>query len=923
MRTESALPSLRFSEYPDHAVVLEVREVERGSRVVETVCPRDWTSAQAEAWLDWADATPHDLPQMTLAPVPADEALNGAISAYASRLMNWGHALGYFSDVPQAYEFQRELTVTLLGGLAAPALSLKDGHRRHPLAGDRLPDAPEPRYAALEDYACTRELQDLLVAARSEEIARSTRDQLHAALSDISAAIARTEGEHRASLQANPALARAALKARRLGASDALIRLAIQSSQNLTEDSALPDWSRQVVHADAPLSGAKIITAARDLIAAGDPSGRLAAQTMLESGRLWIAFDPADAEALDNAFIAPRAAINAWAFQTGNGFDVEGFTACTALWTVALDIETAIAYAATPEADERLRRLRPLGLTVAGLSELLTAKGFVADEGLDVAASLMALLDAQSRLTSAQLARTLGAFEGFAADKDALVSHLSQTLYRLSPLKAADLKAHSLTALQDALRAAKTTGLRNVQTTALFEDADLSLRLGVTLGDTPLARLTGYLETEDGTPVDILHPAVHASLKAGEIDIVRRHLLGARTLHDAPHIHAQALKAKGLSDFEVSHLETALITATRLEDVFSASVLDADFIKDVWGLSDDDLNAPTFNLLSVMGFSDGDIAAAQAYVFGHADLSGCGDLDEATRARLTLANLKTRMALRQRLEAFASAPSVAPVSLDWDQAAPEALKIMAKMAGNGLRAIGLNRRAAPQSLTLDIPEYEEARRPVESPREAPTVQKVIEKIIERERSRQKLPDRRKGYIQKASVGGHKVYIHTGEYEDGALGEIFIDMHKEGAAFRSLMNNFAISVSIGLQYGVPLDEFVDAFVFTRFEPAGPVSGNDSIKSATSILDYIFRELAISYLNRDDLSNADPDALNADGLGQGHGLGQNLGQLQSENEGIAASHLISKGFMRGQPDNLVVVPFAKKKTDDTSGPSSEAQ
>ena len=132
--------------------------------------------------------------------------------------------------------------------------------------------------------------------------------------------------------------------------------------------------------------------------------------------------------------------------------------------------------------------------------------------------------------------------------------------------------------------------------------------------------------------------------------------------------------------------------------------------------------------------------------------------------------------------------------------------------------------------------------------ETRAVERVVEKVIERDRTRRKLPDRRKGYIQKAAVGGHKVYIHTGEYDDGELGEIFIDMHKEGAAFRSLMNNFAIAISIGLQYGVPLDEFVDAFVFTRFEPAGRVTGNDSIRSATSILDYIFRELGVSYLDR---------------------------------------------------------------------------
>lgn len=149
-------------------------------------------------------------------------------------------------------------------------------------------------------------------------------------------------------------------------------------------------------------------------------------------------------------------------------------------------------------------------------------------------------------------------------------------------------------------------------------------------------------------------------------------------------------------------------------------------------------------------------------------------------------------------------------------------------------------------------------------------QKVVERIIVKEavRShREKLPHRRKGYTQKAIVGGHKVYLRTGEYDDGSLGEIFIDMHKEGAGFRAMMNNFAIAVSVGLQYGVPLEEFVDAFTFTRFEPAGTVQGNDSIKNATSILDYVFRELAISYLDRTDLAHVPPQGARFDDLGEG--------------------------------------------------------
>ena len=176
-------------------------------------------------------------------------------------------------------------------------------------------------------------------------------------------------------------------------------------------------------------------------------------------------------------------------------------------------------------------------------------------------------------------------------------------------------------------------------------------------------------------------------------------------------------------------------------------------------------------------------------------------------------------------------------------------------------------------------------------------ERIVERIIERTPGRRRLPDRRKGYIQKAIVGGHKVYLHTGEFDDGEIGEVFIDMHKEGAAFRSLMNNFAIAVSLGLQYGVPLEEFVDAYVFTRFDPSGPVQGNDQIKHATSILDYIFRELAISYLGRTDLAHMDPQESSVDAIGRG---------VQGEKVQEEAARLISKGFSRSTvSDNLVVL------------------
>jgi len=188
---------------------------------------------------------------------------------------------------------------------------------------------------------------------------------------------------------------------------------------------------------------------------------------------------------------------------------------------------------------------------------------------------------------------------------------------------------------------------------------------------------------------------------------------------------------------------------------------------------------------------------------------------------------------------------------------------------------------------------------------------VVEKIVERVtvlRERERMPDRRKGYTQKAVVGGHKVYLRTGEYDDGRLGEIFIDMHKEGAALRSIINNFAIAVSLGLQYGVPLEEYVDAFTFTRFEPQGPVQGNDSIKYATSILDYVFRELAVSYLERFDLAHVDPgEAGGFDALGKG----------VEEGKPAPATNYVSKGLTRSRTDRLSVVRGVASPTPAAGG------
>jgi ribonucleoside-diphosphate reductase alpha chain len=438
---------------------------------------------------------------------------------------------------------------------------------------------------------------------------------------------------------------------------------------------------------------------------------------------------------------------------------------------------------------------------------------------------------------SAKLAQANGVYEDFAAERDQRLADLTGRLKAAQGLAKGEARDAAISALKAALKAVEAHGLRNAEVVGLFATSSR----------------------------------------------------GARTLDGAPVIDHAALIAKGFTGHEVAAVETALADADNLTAAFRA--VDEGFMRDVLGAPVDD---PAYDPLAFMGFAVEEIASTQAFVFGQpipnlAETVMGQALDGAALSALTAS-----------LEAFACAPAQTSVPLAWNADPSQAARAQSAAARAGLRAVRLQRVPAPAGLLLDVPlpatEDEAPRR-----RPDPRAERVVEKIIERARTRTRLPDRRKGYIQKASVGGHKVYLHTGEYDDGQLGEIFLDMHKEGAAFRSLMNNFAIAISIGLQYGVPLDEFVDAFVFTRFEPAGPVEGNDSIKSATSILDYIFRELAVSYLDRDELANADPEEFTADGLGSG------------ETEGVAqpAARFISKGFSRGAaPDNLVFLPFGKQ-------------
>ncbi|MEM7005660.1 MAG: hypothetical protein AAF498_07250 [Pseudomonadota bacterium] len=375
-------------------------------------------------------------------------------------------------------------------------------------------------------------------------------------------------------------------------------------------------------------------------------------------------------------------------------------------------------------------------------------------------------------------------------------------------------------------------------------------------------------------------------------------------------IDADRLKDRGFTNDAIERASRAIADGLPLGAAFSRWVLGDAFIEDQLHLSPENYDTDGLALLSAIGLSKKEIANAEAALGTDAQNHSTDILNAAGFTHIV--PIEAQMDLARRITPLLTVPPIIELNVE------DAAKLIARLEITDATLLVRGERAPlaeelrerlshAVDLTYDMAEEDKLE---PEPSVQPDIDDFNGNSDAPEASRTRLPDRRKGYIQKATVGGHKVYLHTGEFDDGALGEIFIDMHKEGAAFRSLMNNFAISVSLGLQYGVPLDEYVDAFVFTRFEPAGDVTGNDRISKATSILDYIFRELAVSYLGRKDLAEID-DTISHDGLGRG--IGDGTRETAAELTGEAAK-VISRGFSRGElPDNIVILSKRRSEVD----------
>ena len=627
------------------------------------------------------------------------------------------------------------------------------------------------------------------------------------------------------------------------------------------------------------------------------------------------------------------ASLNLMQFRHADGsFDIPAFEHACRFWTLTLEISVLMAQFPSKEIAQLSYEYRTLGLGFANIGGLLMAQGhsYDSDEGRAICGAISAIMTGVSYATSAEVASEVGPFPQYKKNarhmmrvmkNHRLAAHGKAKGYKgLSilpvPLDAAPCPDKTLieaakAAWDKAVELGDAHGYRNAQATVIAPTGTIGLVMDCdTTGIEPDFAIVKFKKLAGGGYFKIINRVVPEALanlgySQEQIDDIVNYAVGAGSLKNCQAISFGALRDKGFGDAEIDKVEAAMESAFDVKFAFNRFTLGDDFCKDTLGFTDEQLNDFSFNMLEALGFEKDAIEAANMHVCGSMTLEGAPHIKDEHLAIFDCANVCgrhgkrflsvdshiTMMAAAQPFISGAISKTINMPNTATVEECGEAYMLSWRL---GLKANALYRDGSKLSQPLssglidDLEEEEETAAALDTPVAAAAPQ-VIEKIVERivhSAEREKLPQRRKGYTQKATVGGHKVYLRTGEYEDGRLGEVFIDMHKEGAAFRSLMNNFAIAVSIGLQYGVPLEEFVEAFTFTRFEPQGIVSGNDAIKMSTSILDYTFRELAISYLDRHDLGHVDREDLEVSTTG--------AGEAQSE----LVNKVTSRGFIRKQ-------------------------
>ena len=620
-------------------------------------------------------------------------------------------------------------------------------------------------------------------------------------------------------------------------------------------------------------------------------------------------------------------------------FDIEAFRHACRLWTIALEISVLMAQFPSRAIAEKSYLYRTLGLGYANLGALLMVQGisYDSERGRAIAGALTAIMHMKAYATSAEMASQVGPFPGYERNKDAMLRVLRNHRRAAYPTRKEDYENLSVAPVSinpahcpqdlliaaredadEALKLGEEFGYRNAQVTVIAPTGTIGLVMDCdTTGIEPDFSLVKFKKLAGGGYLKIINQSIPPALKTlgytpSQIEDIVRYCKGTGSLAGCPHINPESLKGKGFTEDALAKIESALPSVFEIGFAFNQWTLGEAFCKETLGLSEQQLGDWNFSILKHLGFSAEEIAVANEYVCGTMTLEGAPHLksehlpvfdcankcgSKGQRFIAPMAHLRMMAAAQPFISGAISKTINFPHEAtlrDIHDAYLESWRLM-------LKAIALYRDGSKLSQPLNsVSDSGEPQVTIEDLHEGPL--KIAERIIHRYIARRRrLPDRRAGYTQKAKIGGHTIYIRTGEYEEGNLGEIFIDMHKEGAAFRSLMNCFSIAISLGLQHGVPLEEFVEAFVFTRFEPNGMVAGNPRIKMTTSIIDYIFRELAISYLDRQELAQVTPEDLRASAV-----------SIPSHTPDYVEEEVVSERVVE-QPKDIAPVP-------STGGPRS---
>jgi ribonucleoside-diphosphate reductase alpha chain len=580
--------------------------------------------------------------------------------------------------------------------------------------------------------------------------------------------------------------------------------------------------------------------------------------------------------------------------ETTATFKAADFKHATRLWTIVLEISVLMAQFPSKEVARKSYDFRTLGLGYANLGTILMVMGVPYDsaEALAIAGGITAVLTGESYAASAEMARDVGAFPRYAANREAMLRVIRNHRRAAYNVEASQYEGLSITPMginealcpTDILESARQCwdralalgeefGYRNAQVSVIAPTGTIGLVMDCdTTGIEPDFAIVKFKKLAGGGYFKIVNQSVNKALRTlgyteQQIDDIDKYCKGHGTLVGCPTINRTSLKAKGLADGVIDAIDKALDSAFDIRFVFNKWTLGNDALRSL-GASDEDIAEDNVDVFDLLGYSDADIEAANDYICGTMTIEGAPHLkdehlpvfdcaNKCGRKGRRYINYMAHVHMMAAAQPFISGAISKTINMPNEATVDQVGHVHMESWNLMVKAIALYRDGSKLSQPLnasndnfdeivmlgDESSLDESKGPKE----------VYDRIVERVyqiAERRRLPKRRHGYVREASVGGHKVYLRTGEFEDGTLGEIFIDMYKEGASFKGLLNCFAVLTSKALQYGVPLDELVDTFTFTRFEPAGFVEGHEAIRNATSILDYVFRTLGYDYLGRKD-------------------------------------------------------------------------